>query len=137
MEFTDYIARYDCLYNTNHIFAKGCFKRRDDYLVPIVYVGHGHDWSDPEYCVGHAVLENREDGMVAKCSFLHNDMGEIAKDLVVNTKDYGLSVYATGIEYAKSEQPSTIKTILSADVKAVILVPTVGLPRVKEKIYDT
>ena len=133
MSVCDYIVRYDCLYNTNHIFAKGCFKSSNDYLVPIVYVGHGHDWSNPQYCVGHAVLENREDGMVAKCSFLHDDVGQIAKDLFVNTKEYGLSVYANGIQYDELHYPSTTKKILSARVIAVILVPTEGMPRVKEE----
>lgn len=131
-DHTDYIARYVCLYSTDYIFVKECFKTSNDYLAPIVYVGHGHDWSNPQYCVGHAVLENREDGMIAKCSFLHNDVGQTAKDLVMNTKEYGLSVYANGIEYEKLDRPVMTKKILHADVLAVLLVPTVGIPRVKE-----
>ena len=128
-----YIARYDCLYNTNHIFAKGCFKSSDDHLVPIVYVGNGHDWRYSDCHIGYAVLENRDDGLVAKCSFNHNTEGQIAKDLVVNTKECGLSVYANMIEYGKSDQSSTVKTILSAKVAAVILVPTERMPRVMEE----
>lgn len=131
-DFTDYILRYDCLYENDVIFVKDCFKNSDGKPAPIVYSGHGHDCFDPEYHLGIAVLENRDDGVVAKCTFAGTDMGQIAKDLIVSTKEIGLSVYANRIHYDDMQEPIKLKKVLSANVAAVIAIPSVAVLRVKE-----
>ena len=131
-DFTDYLLHYDVLYNTDHIFAKDCFKNSDGITVPRIKVCDGYEF---EPSLGIAVLENRDDGIVAKCTFSDHDFGEAAKELVLN-EEYGLSVYAHDPEYDKLHYPITIYKILSANVKAVILVPSERMPRIKEMCDD-
>ena len=131
-DFTDYLLRYDVLYNTNHIFGKGCFKISDGVIVPIIKICDGYEY---EPSLGMAVLENRDDGIIAKCTFTNHDFGEAAKEVLLN-KEYGISVYAHNPKYDKLHYPITINKVLSADLKAVILVPNERLPRIKEMCDD-
>lgn len=134
-DFTDYLLHYDVVYNTNNIFAKDCFKNSDGTAVPIVKIGDGHDCYELEKQFGQAVIENRDDGVVAKCTFINNYMGEAAKEVLSN-KEYGISVYANRIQYDKSHYPISINKVLSANVKAVILVPSERMHRIKEICDD-
>lgn len=130
-DYTDYILRYDILHNTNNIFANGAFKSDDGRTVPIVSIQDGHEWYDPSTCLGYATLEHREDGMVAMCKFADHDAGKIAKKLVVDIKETGLSIYAKGISYETDAVP--IKKVLRGTICAVIVVPMGRMPRpVKE-----
>lgn len=131
-DYTDYLLHYDVLYNTDHIFAKDCFKNSDGTTVPIIKVLDGYEY---EPSLGVAVLENREDGLVAKCTFIDDYLGEAAKEVLLN-KEYGLSVYANDPKYDKLHYPITIYKVLSANVKAVILVPNERMPRIKEMCDD-
>ena len=130
-EFTDYLLHYDVLYNTNNIFTKDCFKNSDGATVPIVKIGDGHDCYELSKQFGMAIIENRDDGIVAKCAFINNYLGEIAKETLLN-KEYGISVCANEIQYNHMHYPIVFHKILSANVKAVILVPSEKMPRVKE-----
>ena len=129
-DYVDYILRYDRLYENDVIFLKDSFKENDGREVPIVYTGNGHSCYDASNHLGFAVLENREDGVIAKCTFAKYDTGLIAKDLIVNTKEFGISVYANRINYDISQLP--IRKVQSANVMDVIAVPSVAVPRVKE-----
>lgn len=127
-DFTDYLLHYDVLYNTDHIFAKDCFKNSDGTTVPIIKVYNGYEF---EPTLGMAVLENREDGLVAKCTFSDHDFGKAAKEVVLN-KEYGISVYANNPKYDTLRYPITFRKVLFANVKAVILVPSERMHRIKE-----
>lgn len=131
-DFTDYLCHYDVVYNTDNIFAKDCFKNSDGTTVPIIKVLDGYEY---EPSLGVAVLENREDGLVAKCTFIDNYLGEAAKEVLLN-KEYGISVYANDPKYDKLHYPITIRKVISANVKAVILVPSARMPRIKEMCDD-
>lgn len=135
-DYADYVLRYDILHNTNNIFANGAFKSDDGRTVPIVSIQDGHEWYNPSICLGYATLEHREDGMVAMCKFADHDVGKIAKRLVVDTKEMGLSIYANGICYETDTAP--IKKVLRGTICAVITVPMDRMPRpVKEiDIYE-
>lgn len=131
-DFTDYLVHYDVLYNTDHIFTKDCFKNNDGNTVPIIKVCDGYEY---EPSLGMAVLENCDDGIIAKCTFTNHDFGEAAKEVLLN-KEYGISVYAHNPKYVKLHYPVTINKVLSADLKAVILVPNEKMPRIKEMCDD-
>lgn len=127
----DYVIRYDCLYNTGNNFYKDAFKANDGRYVPIVRSDNVRENILNE-CAGIATLENRGDGLVAKCIFNETDLGKIARD-AVNAKEYGLSIYANRIDYDTLGYPVTVKNIKSGWVLAVILVPMPGMPKPKNR----
>ena len=126
-DFVDYILRYDKLYDSNVVFYKDSFKSSDGTIKPIVM---NYDAHFQQHCLGEAVLENRDDGMVAKCRFNETDWGQAAKEIFANTDEYGISVYAIRIQYDNLDPPSVILKVKSANVMAVIVVPKVGLIKV-------
>lgn len=119
-DFIDYILYYDKLYNSNVVLYKDSFKSSDGDIRPIVYTGHGHSL---DHCLAEAVLENRDDGVVAKCRFNESDLGQAAKEIFTTTDELGLSVYANGIQYDNLGYPVNIQKVKSASVRAVIVVP--------------
>ena len=128
-DVVDYVIRYDCLYNTGNYFYKDAFKSNDGLNVPIIR-SHNFWENIQSECFGIAILENRDDGLIAKCKFNETDMGKIARD-VVKDKDYGLSIYANGIDYDTLGYPAMVKHIKSGHVLAVILVPMAAMSRPK------
>ncbi len=97
-DFIDYIVKYDSLYTSGKIFEKDIFKGCDGYMVPIVY-GTPKDPNEVSMyeCFGHAFLENKEDGVVAKCKFIDTEFGRFLKSALLNNNDHGLSFYGSGI----------------------------------------
>lgn len=126
-DFVDYILRYDKLYDSNVVFYKDSFKTSDGLVRPIVMTGDAHML---EGCLGEAILENREDGVVAKCRFNETDRGKAVKDIFATTDKYGISVYANGIRYDDLDRPSPILKVKSANVWAVIVVPKARMIKV-------
>lgn len=70
---------------------KDAFKQNDGQKVPLVW---NHQHNDPSEVLGHALLENREDGVYAYCKFNDTESGRTAKSLVVNGDVDKLSIYA-------------------------------------------
>ena len=58
---------------------KDAFKNNDGQTVPLVW-NHQHD--DPCNVLGHALLENRDEGVYAYCSFNNTEAGQLGKELV-------------------------------------------------------
>lgn len=96
-DFTDYIVIYDRKYNSGHTFSKGAFKPTRTPFVPIVF-STNHDLRDgfvrPDSCVGHAVLDYLDNGVVAHCKFSDTEIGQMAKTLVVDDGTYDISFFA-------------------------------------------
>lgn len=126
-DIIDYVVRYDCLYDSGYKFYKDAFKVNDGMDAPIVRNTNVRNNILNE-CLGIATLENREDGLVAKCIFNETDLGKIAKD-AVNAKEYGLSIYANRIDYDALAYPVTVKNVKSAWVLAITLAPMAGIPK--------
>jgi hypothetical protein len=126
-DFIDYILRYNKLYDSDVVFYKDSFKSSDGLVRPIVMTGDAHML---EGCLGEAILENREDGVIAKCRFNETDRGRAIKDIFATTDEYGLSVYANGIQYDNLGYPVNVKKVKLANAWAVIVVPKAGLIRV-------
>lgn len=126
-DYVDYILRYDKLYSSNVVFYKDSFKSSDGLIRPIVMTGDTHMI---EGCLGEAILENKEDGVVAKCRFNETDRGKAVKDIFATTDEYGISVYANGIQYDNLGYPVNVKKVKSAHVRAVIVVHKAGLIKV-------
>lgn len=74
---------------------KDAFKDCDGKTVPLCW-GHNHD--DPLRVLGHALLENRDEGVYAYCKFNDTEQGQNAKLLVQHGDVNALSIYANQLK---------------------------------------
>jgi hypothetical protein len=74
---------------------KDAFKQNDGQKVPLVW---NHQHNDPNEVLGHAILENREEGVYAYCKFNNTESGQTAKSLVANGDVDKLSIYANKLK---------------------------------------
>ena len=75
---------------------KDAFKHNDGKVVPLVW---NHDHNDPFNVLGHAMLENREDGVYAYCTFNEDtEQGKNAKSLVEHGDVVSLSIFANKLK---------------------------------------
>lgn len=74
---------------------KDAFKINDGETVPLVW---NHQYGDPNNVLGHALLENRDEGVYAWCKFNETENGQIAKVLVQHGDITRLSIYANQLK---------------------------------------
>lgn len=94
-DFSGYATKNDILCSDGRTIRKDAFKDNDGTVVPLVW---NHDHNDPANVLGHALLENRDDGVYAYCSFNDSDSGRIAKMLVEHGDINSLSIYANQLK---------------------------------------
>lgn len=92
--FSGYATRNDMTCSDGLVIRHDAFKDCDGLTVPLVYM---HDHKDPENVLGHALLENRDDGVYCYGSFNDTDRGEKAKLLVAHGDITSLSIFANNI----------------------------------------
>lgn len=71
------------------------FEHNDGKTVPLVW-NHQHD--NPNEVLGHALLENRPEGVYAYCTFNNTESGQVAKQLVQHGDVDALSIYANQLK---------------------------------------
>ena len=71
------------------------FKHNNGKTVPLVW-NHQHD--HPNEVLGHALLENRPEGVYAYCTFNDTESGQVAKQLVQHGDVDALSIYANQLK---------------------------------------
>jgi len=74
---------------------KDAFKHNDGQTVPLVW---NHQHNDPLNVLGHALLENRDEGVYAYCTFNETESGKNAKLLVEHGDVSALSIYANQLK---------------------------------------
>ena len=74
---------------------KDAFKHNSGQTVPLVW---NHQHNDPNEVLGHALLENREEGVYAYCKFNDTESGKTAKLLVQHGDVDALSIYANQLK---------------------------------------
>ena len=75
---------------------KDAFKHNDGKVVPLVW---NHDHNDPFNVLGHAMLENRDNGVYAYCTFNEDtEQGRNAKSLVEHGDVVSLSIFANKLK---------------------------------------
>ena len=94
-DFGGYATRNDLLCGDGRTIRKDAFKDNDGCTVPLVW---NHDHNDPENVLGHALLENRSDGVYAYATFNDTDAGQAAKKLVQHGDVKSLSIYANRLK---------------------------------------
>ncbi len=70
-------------------------KHNDGQTVPLVW---NHQHNDPLNVLGHALLENRDEGVYAYCKFNETESGKNAKLLVEHGDVSALSIYANQLK---------------------------------------
>ena len=90
-DFGGYATKNDLKCADGRTIRKDAFIDCDGMNVPLVWA-HKHD--DPARILGHAILENREDGVYTYGSFNDTESGRNAKELVRHGDVRALSIYA-------------------------------------------
>ena len=90
-DFGGWATKNDLLCADGRIIRRDAFKENDGQTVPLVYQ---HNHNDPTGVLGHALLENRDDGVYAYCSFNNTQSGQHMKEAVEHGDVVSLSIYA-------------------------------------------
>ena len=93
-DFSGYATRADVKCSDGRTIKPNAFKSDDGKQVPLCWQ-HGH--SDVNNVLGHAVLENRPDGVYTYCKFNETANGQNAKALVLHKDVTSLSIYANNL----------------------------------------
>lgn len=88
-------TRANMLCSDGRTIRKNAFEDCDGKTVPVVW-NHEHD--NPNAVLGHALLENRDDGVYAFITFNKTDAGQNAKLLVQHKDVDRLSIYANKLK---------------------------------------
>lgn len=94
-DFSGYATKNDLTCGDGRIIRKDAFKDCDGKTVPLVW---HHIHNDPMNVLGHAELENRNDGVYAYCSFNDTPQGQNAKALVQHGDITSMSIYANKLQ---------------------------------------
>ena len=94
-DFSGYATRNDLLCGDGRTIRKNAFKECDGTTVPLIW---NHDHSTQDAVLGHALLENRDDGVYAYCKFNDGESGRAAKKLVQHGDVRSLSIYANKLK---------------------------------------
>lgn len=111
-DFSGWATKNDLQCSDGRIIRKDAFKCNDGQKVPLVW---NHDHTDPYRVVGHALLENRDEGVYAYGYFNDTDLGKTAKTYVQHGDINQLSIYANQL---KQQGPN----VMHGNIREVSLV---------------
>jgi HK97 family phage prohead protease len=94
-DFSGWATRNNLKCSDGRTIIKDAFKDNDGQTVPLVW---NHQHSDPLNVLGHALLENRNEGVYAYCKFNDTESGKNAKLLVEHGDVSALSIYANQLK---------------------------------------
>ena len=115
-DFSGWATRNDLVCADGRTIRRDAFKHCDGMSVPIVW---NHQHNDPANILGHAILENRQDGVYAYGFFNETDSGKAAKQLVQHGDVQALSIYANGL---KQQSNGRGKDVIHGDIRELSLV---------------
>ena len=115
-DFSGWATRNDLVCADGRTIRRDAFKHCDGMSVPIVW---NHQHNDPANILGHAILENRQDGVYAYGFFNDTDSGKAAKQLVQHGDVQALSIYANGL---KQQSNGRGKDVIHGDIRELSLV---------------
>lgn len=96
-DFSGYATKANTLCYDGLIIAPDAFKGDDGRKVPVVW---NHDHSDPEHVLGHALLQNRKDGVYAYVKMNDSPSGQSALEAVRSGDIDAMSIFANGLKKA-------------------------------------
>lgn len=111
-DFSGWATKNDLRCSDGRTIRKDAFKDDDGRRVPLVWM---HQHNDPDNVLGHAILENREEGVYAYCSFNDTHPGQQAKEIVRHGDVCSLSIFANNLKQDKGN-------VLHGSIKEVSVV---------------
>ena len=99
-DFSGWATRNDLKCSDGRVIRRDAFKNNDGIKVPLVW---NHQHNSPRDVLGHAWLENREEGVYTYGFFNNTADGEIAKVLIKHGDICALSIYANQLQQAGSD----------------------------------
>ena len=111
-DFSGWATKANLKCSDGRTIMKDAFKENDGKQVPLVW-NHQHD--DPDNVLGHALLENRDEGVYAYCKFNESESGKTAKLLVQHGDVNALSIYANQLK-------QNMNNVLHGNIREVSLV---------------
>lgn len=94
-DFSGWATRNNIRCSDGRTILKDAFKQHDGQTVPLVW---NHQHNESANVLGHAVLENRDEGVYAYCTFNDTEAGKNAKLLVEHGDVTALSIYANQLK---------------------------------------
>lgn len=94
-DFSGWATRNDLQCSDGRTIRKNAFKGNDGMTVPLVW---NHEHNNPDAVLGHALLENRDDGVYAFGVFNDTEQGEHAKKLLQHGDVRSLSIWANQLK---------------------------------------
>ena len=94
-DFTGWATRNDIKCSDGRTIRRNAFKDNDGETVPLVW---NHSHNDPMNVLGHALLENRDEGVYVYGTFNDSAQGKNAKELVEHGDVTALSIYANHLK---------------------------------------
>ena len=111
-DFSGWATRANLKCSDGRTIMKDAFKENDGKQVPLVW---NHQHNDPDNVLGHALLENRDEGVYAYCKFNDSESGKTAKLLVQHGDVNALSIYANQLK-------QNMSNVLHGNIREVSLV---------------
>lgn len=94
-DFSGWATKNDIQCTDGRIIRKDAFKHNDGKKVPLVW---NHQHTGPDYVLGHAILENRNEGVYAYCYLNDSDLARKAKIAIEHGDIDALSIYANQLQ---------------------------------------
>lgn len=94
-DFSGWATRNDLKCSDGRTIRRDAFKDNNGQTVPLVW---NHQHNDSMNVLGHALLENRDQGVYAYCTFNDTESGQNAKLLVEHGDVTALSIYANQLK---------------------------------------
>lgn len=108
-DFSGYATRNNIRCSDGRTIMRDAFADQNGQKVPLVYQ---HNHSDIDNVLGHAILENRDDGVYCYGTFNDTTMGQDAKELVKHGDITALSIYANHLtEHNKNVMHGNIREV--------------------------
>lgn len=99
-DFSGYATKNNVRCADGRVIMPGAFKEQDHAVVPMVWQ---HDHMTPDNVLGHALLENRADGVYTYGFFNNTPSAINAKECVKNGDVKALSIYANKLKHRGAE----------------------------------
>ena len=111
-DFSGWATKANLKCSDGRVIMKDAFKHNDGQTVPLVW---NHQHNDPNEVLGHALLENREEGVYTYCTFNDTESGKTAKLLVQHGDIVSLSIYANQLK-------QNMSNVIHGNIREVSLV---------------
>lgn len=112
-DFSGWATKNNLKCSDGRIILQNAFKHNDGNTVPLVW---NHQHAEANNILGHAMLENRPEGVYAYCKFNDTESGKNAKILVEHGDVSALSIYANQLQ----QQGSNVKHGTIREVSLVL-----------------